>query len=318
MPIAVRPPRLSGLVEIVAWMAAAGFLSGFLGKIWWIFDLCSHFRVQYAGTLFLCTAFFAVTRRKKPALTCLPVAMGITLMLMPWFPSSPALPTGAQRFKIISFNVNTANSRHHEVRDYLLKQDADFVFLMEVNEDWLNDLQDLERKYPFHLKSPRDDNFGVAVYSRLPLAGEGLVEFGPAEIPAVDLRTEVLGATYRLVGIHTLPPISAQHFQMRNEELISFAKSAASSEVPSILFGDFNLTPFSPWFATILRTSKLSNTAAGRICSPTWMRIFPPFALPIDQCLIPSTLALAERSIGPSCGSDHNALVITLGLAKER
>jgi endonuclease/exonuclease/phosphatase (EEP) superfamily protein YafD len=309
-----HPPRVAGLVEVIAWLSAAGFLLGYLGKSWWGFDLLSHFRVQYAGALACSAAILALSKRPRLAILALAASCGIALTLIPFSKSPPARAKAGHALTIVSFNVNTANTRHGEALEYLLKTDADVIFLMEVSEEWIRDLHPLIAKYPFHLESPRDDNFGVAMYSRRPFERAQVTEFGPVEVPVVEAELNLGGSKLQLVGLHTLPPINALHSKLRNEELLHYAELAARADPPTVLMGDFNLTPFSPWFAEILRRSTLSDTAANFVWSPTWMRNSVVLGLRIDQMLIPNSFTLISREIGPACGSDHCPVEVRLSL----
>jgi endonuclease/exonuclease/phosphatase (EEP) superfamily protein YafD len=305
-----RSPLWLGLVEVAALLAVAGFLAGLLGKVWWVFDLASHFRIQYAVALLAAAALFALARHWRSAVLSLLPGLAITGLLGASLLPHPSAPEGDARFKIVSFNVHTANTKHHKVLDYLRAEDADFLFLMEVDAAWIAKLRPLAEKYPHRIELPREDNFGIAAYSKQPFTGPGAVEFEDAGIPMLDVTLRLFGADTRLLGVHTLPPVRRESSRLRNLQLSKVSDSLART--PALLFGDFNITPFSPWYREIFSRSGLRNAAVGHGYFPTWAPFGPMLSLPIDHVFVPPQLDVMAFRIGPACGSDHHPLAVTL------
>lgn len=224
---------------------------------------------------------------------------------------NPSPDPSAKRWKLVSCNVNTANTRYDDVLRFLEREDAEVIFLMEVNEAWMAALRPLEARYPFRLAVPREDNFGIAIFSKLPFQG-GEQAFGHYALPSADLTLPEQNV--RLVAVHTLPPSGAENSRMRNEQLRELAEAVRGGP-RVVLCGDLNLTPYSPWFGEFLKSSGLHSSAPP--VSPTWLRHHPLFAIPIDHVLTGRDLAVAQRRVGPSLGSDHNPLVVEIAEAKK-
>lgn len=294
-------PKLSGLLQVAAILPALFFLLGFLGRQYWLLDLFSHFRAQYAAALLLCGLAFLLLRQGKSAGASLLAGLVVLATFLPLKPAAPAAP-GSPRMKLISYNVNTANPRQEDVLRFLETEDADVVFLMEVNEAWMKALRPLEGRYPHRIESTREDNFGIALYSKKPFEG-GEQSFGDYELPWADITL----AGWRILAVHPMPPSSAEHSAMRNAQLLE-AAALLKGHPRSILCGDLNLTPYSPWFREIQKRGDLQNFSPP--FSPTWMRHYPLFAIPIDHVLTGPGLTILSRRVGPALGSDHNALVV--------
>jgi endonuclease/exonuclease/phosphatase (EEP) superfamily protein YafD len=289
-------------------LPAAFFLLGFLGRLHWVLDLFSHFRAQYAASLLLCGLAFLLLRHWKSATVSL---LAGVVVLATFLPIQQAFPPdlGVLRLKLISYNVNTANPRHGDVLRFLEAENADVIFLMEVNEAWMQSLRALDGKYPHRLVSTREDNFGMALYSKQPFEG-GKQAFGDYGLPWADITVSGL----RLLAVHPMPPSGAEHSEMRNQQLFE-AATALKGQPRAILCGDLNLTPYSPWFREILAHGELHNSSPP--WSPTWMRHYPLFAIPIDHILLGPGLTLASRRVGPALGSDHNAVVAEIAEKQE-
>lgn len=296
-------PKISGLLQVAAILPATFFLLGFLGRLHWVLDLFSHFRAQYAAALLLCGLALLLLRHWKSATASLLAGLVIVTTFLPLQrPFPPA--SGTSRLKLISYNVNTANPRHGDVLRFLENEDADVIFLMEVNEAWMQSLRPLEARYPHRIASPREDNFGIALYSKRPFEG-GEQAFGDYGLPWTDITVSGL----RILAVHPMPPSGAEHSEMRNQQLLE-AAAALKGQPRAILCGDLNLTPYSPWFREILARGKLQDISPP--FSPTWMRHYPLFAIPIDHVLLGTGLTLVNRRVEPALGSDHNALAVEI------
>jgi endonuclease/exonuclease/phosphatase (EEP) superfamily protein YafD len=79
------------------------------------------------------------------------------------------------------------------------------------------------------------------------------------------------------------------------------------------MVGDFNVTPWSPLFADLLRDSGLADSCRGFGWQPTWPTRLPAmFRIPIDHCLHGAGVAIVDRRVGPEIGSDHLPLLLEL------
>lgn len=303
--------RHIGLLEAFAVLVVSAVLLGLLGRLFWIFDLVAHFRAQYATALALAGLAFLLLDRPRTGAACLLGAVLLGLSLLPW-PAPNGTAAERVRLKMLLFNVHTANRRQAEVLEYVRKENADLVLLLEINRSWLNGLKGLEEVYPHRLASTREDNFGIWFLSRLPPRDAEITGYGPFELPQVNATIDVGGSLLRLIGLHTLPPSSAAATESRNRQLLEAAGALRQSREPAILLGDFNLTPFSPWFGEALQRGNL--VAAGRGYQPTWLRHQPLFAIPLDHVLVSRSIRVLSHSVGPDLGSDHRPVVVVLAL----
>lgn len=305
----MKSPAVSGLLQVIAILPATFFVLGFFGRSYWALDLFSHFHAQYAAALLFCALGFGMLRRWKSALASLLAGLVITTTIL--LSAHPLPPPGdGPRLKLISYNVNTSNRRGQDVLAFLQKENADVLFLMEVDQAWLKALQPLEALYPYRIASPREDNFGIALLSKTPFQGEA-EPFGDYGLPWANVI--LTGTGIRLVAIHTLPPAGAEYSRQRNQQLTEVA-ALLKGNPRTVLCGDLNLTPYSRWFPDLLEKSGLRSTAPAY--SPTWMRSNPQFAIPIDHVLLSPDLTLASRRVGPSLGSDHIPLIVEIAEAK--
>ena len=256
------------LVEVGGLLLGAATVAGFLSRLWWMFELASHFRMHLAIGLAGLAAVWALKRRWRMASICgLSAAVNAVLVLLVLLPAEMPGPQTGTRLRLVSLNVHTENQRSDLVLKFLQTADADVILLMEVNETWMNALQPLRANYPQVIAKPREDNFGIALFSRLPLTNSEVIELCKAEVPSIATIISVGGQPVFLLGTHPLPPGSAEYARLRNEQLQEIAALIRSKRMAAIVLGDLNCTPWSPYFTDLLRDSGLKNVLRDAACS---------------------------------------------------
>jgi endonuclease/exonuclease/phosphatase (EEP) superfamily protein YafD len=302
-----------GLLEIVAVLVCLATVTGFLGRRWWIFELTSHFRLHLAVALGALTTIWAMKRRWRMAAICgTAAAVNAGLVLIFLWPEPHPEATVGPRLRLVTLNVHTANERSELVLEFLRRMDADVVLLMEVNERWMSALGSLRTNYPHLIAEPREDNFGIVLFSRLPLTDRAVVEFGKAEVPSITATIAVEGQAIFLLGTHPLPPGSAENARLRNEQLKEIAARIRRGAMPAIVLGDLNCTPWSPYFGELLRDGGLQNTSRGRGFFGSWPAWLPFARIALDHCLVTPAIHVINQQLGSPVGSDHLPLVIEL------
>ncbi|MEO6054495.1 MAG: endonuclease/exonuclease/phosphatase family protein [Chthoniobacterales bacterium] len=319
---AVRNLKISVCVRFIGVMEVALFLSvifpvmGFFGKTYWLFDLFSHFRLQYIAYFVVAGLVFFFLKRMRVFLFCCVMTLVLAAPLWPYYFSGKSA-AHEKPIKVISFNVNSANTNFAGIRKFLISENADVVLLLELSPAMLRETEELHTRYPYRIEEPRLDNFGIAVFSKHPFRSREVHSFGDSEIPYVEFEVAIDGGSYRFFGVHTLPPVGAAASAARNDELHEISRAMRARHDESvIMMGDFNMSAFSPWFAEILGNTGVKDSACGFGISLTWMRSSWVFAIPIDQMLISAPLDVLTRSIGNDYGSDHNPLIVEVAKRK--
>lgn len=223
-------------------------------------------------------------------------------------------PAGSPSLSVDFLNVHTGNLRNDLVRDYPASSSADVLVLAEVSDMWVERLSGLTNTHPFMVLAPRDDNFGIALFSRLPPRRGEIVYLGQAGVPSVEAEFEFNGGLLLLLGTHPLPPIGGERAHLRDEQLAAVARRIRSTAMPVILVGDLNSTPWAPSYQRFVRESGLHDTFGVRGYQPTWPTGRFPLWLPLDHCLVSGDLKVTRRDIGPAVGSDHHPLRVELRL----
>ena len=304
--ISVRLTGLSRIALLCLWIVIA---MSQLGRFHWLFDLFSHFYWHYAMVSIVVSLGLWGSRVyfRLSLITSL-----ILIALIGWLyihPAKPAARKLGQKIRIVSSNVLTSNPNKDRVLDFLKSSDADVIVLMEVSQPWVDAMTPLHDLYPHHYAKARPDNFGIAIYSRIPWERLEVKEFDSSEVPS--LMVDWKGANeITLIATHPLPPISNLNTSDRNQHFQAIAKLASERKGPMVVIGDLNCTSWSPHFQKLLSTSKLIDSRRGFGVQGSWPASLWPLRIPIDHALVSSDLHVVDRRLGEPIGSDHLPLVL--------
>ncbi len=292
-------------------------LAGYVGSLHWVLDLFVHFRVQYAVLLILCFAWLIFTRHRLVALLAIGGAMLNAGAVLPLFTTAPAPPPPeAARLNVVGFNANGFNERIDEIVSFVASSQADVIVLLEVRPALSEALEALEDDYEIAL-NPRQDRFGSAVLSRHEIIDWSTVHLGDSEFPAIEAYLEWGEVPVAVLGVHTPPPISTAFATMRDAQLQGISEwRGLTLGTPAVVIGDFNTTPWSHRFRSLLGASRLIDSAPGFGLQVSWHRALVPLRIPIDHALHTRDLVTVDRHLGPWLGSDHRPLHVTLALAE--
>lgn len=333
-------------MKLARLLAAVGLiitLISLLGRSYWVFDLFAQFKVQWSVGLLIAGFCLALFRQKGWVLACLVASAINAAPIVPYFlPSGPSVSASrangpdsgqdlhwsAKSIRLLSLNVLTSNRRFEDVLSLIESKDADLVVLLEVDQAWETALQPLFSQYPHRHLEARADNFGIAFLSKHAWSDLAVFNSKHLQLPSIDVRFAHHDPEFadgiaegrnsrrplRIIATHPIPPISRSHWHARNQQLISSAERLDTASA-NIMVGDFNLTPWSPFFADVLKTGGLRDSALGFGVDPTWY-LLPTWmgGLKIDHALIGPGVQATHYQICPDVGSDHRALVVDFQL----
>lgn len=310
--------KYSGLLSAAGAALSLASILGFAGRYWWVLDLFSHFRVQYFLSISLVTLLLLPVRRfRTSAVFGLFALINLAFILPYYMTSTPAPASGARSLRAVSINLNSANRRFDLFKQFILDTNPDLILLMEFNKAWSKAMEELHTLYPYHASEPSEDNFGIALYSKIPPLRCEAIYIGQAEVPSVVGEFEVAGQRFTLLGTHPLPPISREYSQFRNEQIEAIATYLTSVSGAKMLLGDLNISPWSSYFGSLQSRTGLVDSSLGRGIAPTWPTDRIWLRIPIDFCLVSDEIAIKDSNVGPNIGSDHFPLIVDFIVAPD-
>lgn len=295
-------------------------LAAWLAPLHWRLDLLTHFRSHYVLAFALALALAAAARRRRlAALAALALALELAQVAPLWL-AAPAR-AGAPALRVVHFNVLSHNPDKPAATAWLSGQGAELVLAQEVDPAWADALAAVPGYVPAELH-PRADNFGMAWLIRQDFENmlvrtwrEDLVE----GIPALALELAVGERRIAVLGVHTLPPVSADYASRRDAQLAAVAAWTADQRrhgrVP-VIVGDLNASPFSAPLRRLLAGTDLVDSQRGFGLQPSWPTTVPWPRIAIDHLLHDRALTTTARALGPHLGSDHLPIVVDLAWAE--
>jgi endonuclease/exonuclease/phosphatase (EEP) superfamily protein YafD len=206
-------------------------------------------------------------------------------------------------------NVLSTNLDYASLSAAVRRERPAVLVVQEVDAPWLAALEPLRAEWPHEISDARDDNFGIGLFSALPIRDARLIAFGPDELPAIVATIAVGERALTIVVLHAVPPRSHYHFVLRGMQLEG-AAAVVRDAGPAILIGDFNTTPWSPTFTDLVADGRLLDGRRGFGLQPTWHTAVPPLLIPIDHCLHTPDVRVVSFRAGSPNGSDHYPLVV--------
>lgn len=277
-------------------------------------ELLSNFRMQYLFASIACLLPLLLLKSYKSAALMTVIVILNGVYILPWY-FSPETATNDQiQIKLMHSNVYTPNDHYQKLIDIVLEENPDILILQEVNQLWLDNLHTLETHYPYQLAVPRQDNFGIAVWSKYPFDTIEEVYWGPARVPSLKFDITVSGFQFTTLATHPLPPATPSYSVARNAQLDEIVEIASGIQTPLVVIGDLNVSMWSHNYRPFEEVAQLTNTRQGQGILPTWPAVLPLAMIPIDHCLVSSHFTVQEMKVGREIGSDHLPIIVTLGI----
>ncbi|MBD1940060.1 endonuclease/exonuclease/phosphatase family protein [Microcoleus sp. FACHB-68] len=294
-------------------------LTGYLGGFHRYLELTSHFKLQYLVVGCIAFIFFSVTRRKWLSLVSLfCVALNLAV-IVPWYIPQPtdATVSAGTPLKVLLANVLTSNRQYSKIISLVEKNSPDIAVFLEVNEVWSKQLEAIQDILPYSLVYPREDNFGIALYSKTALNDPAYKFFADEDVVSLLANVSISDQIVSIVSTHPLPPSNQEYFNGRNTQLEEISKYVQQLKNPHLVVGDLNATMWSPYYKQFIQKSGLHNTRAGFGILPTWPAQSPLLYIPLDHCLVSSKIKVRETKTLENIGSDHLPLICDLALPRK-
>ena len=303
----------------LTWIVVVGVcLASFLPHIfteYWLLDLFTHFKVQYAVlSLLLLVTMFLTRYHKKGIIGLLLISLiWNCFFIIPYYFNNHDLKAAhTSDVSVLSINLLSSNTDYKSVGTYLEKTNADVVVLLEFNQKWAKQLQPVLNGYMYKKLVPRSDNFGIALFSKIPMDLEELT-FNSSDTPSIRGNFKVEKESVTIVATHPSPPISQAAFHRRNQQLNAIIENKHTFQENLIVIGDFNMSSFSPHFMS-LTAGKLYDTRVGFGLLPTWPASIKLLQTTLDHCLVSKNINIMERTVGENIGSDHLPVFVKLNI----
>jgi endonuclease/exonuclease/phosphatase (EEP) superfamily protein YafD len=223
-------------------------------------------------------------------------------------------PATAAKLTLVAANVWGAHNKDPERFISFIRDTHPDVFCIEEDTpQWLSKLRNGLPDY--HYSFDEGISGGSAIFSKIPI--EQIAASPGKHQKRYGVRGEFLfgGQKVLLVASHPPAPDNRTKWNLRNEELARLADDVTLSQIPVLVAGDLNSTPWSGYFQRLMETANLEDSEIGHGVQPSWSTRMPLPLVPIDHCVYTKQMGVITRRIGPNFGSDHLPLVLELGIS---
>jgi endonuclease/exonuclease/phosphatase (EEP) superfamily protein YafD len=223
--------------------------------------------------------------------------------------------------RVMTANVCTPN-RHVEKLVQLVRNNMpDVLVTLESDQWWQDRLAVLEDDYPYSIKCPLDNLYGMHVYSKLKLSQSQVEYLVEPTIPSMHTLIELPSRhQIRVHFLHPAPPSPTENEESteRDAELVMVARSVAESDEPIIVTGDLNDVAWSATTRLFRKLSGLLDPRVGRGMFNTFHAGYWPMRWPLDHLFHSEHFTLLGMRRLPAFGSDHFAILTELCYEPER
>jgi endonuclease/exonuclease/phosphatase (EEP) superfamily protein YafD len=301
-------------------MVCLATLASFLGRFSWFLELFSHFRFQYLVLLAIATILFLLGGLHPQALATAIFATINLSLIVPLYLKEPARQPlnpsiiGQDVYRVLLTNVLQRNSAFGTVRHLIRAEQPDFIVLIEVNKTWIDQLQPVLMTYPFSRMPLREDNYGMAIFSRIPPTFSEVRHFGEAQVPSIITTYHLQQRPVTILASHPPPPKTMQASNLRNIQISQIAEYIQTLEGETLLAGDLNMTSWSPYFSDLIQNSGLRDSRKGFGLQNSWPTNRRLLMIPIDHILVSAGIMVLSRRTGKYNGSDHYPILLDFSL----
>ena len=315
------------LLYIFSLLAIVGTLLPLSDRKHWIIRGQSYFRFWYALLhIILIVSFIFFTPFVLVHMVILPVQICLLILclrdIIPFTKFYPkeikSTPLGKiADLHIMVFNVYQNNNQYQKLIDLALKEDPDFLLLLETDHNWDQALQPIHDHFGHSVKEIKSNTYGMILFSKLPILKEKVAYRTDDNIPSISMLTEYKNRSLRIIGLHPLAPIPGESLstKQKDKEFKNVAKDIAKkeSEEVVIVIGDLNDVVWSKASKAFKKTSGLKDPRIGRGTYSTFPT-YSPIRFPLDHIFCSEELQLSEIRRLPDIGSDHYPITFTFYL----
>ena len=232
------------------------------------------------------------------------------------------MPNGhAHQLKIMVSNVLTPNDETQKLVELVKDKRPDILITLETDKKWEKALNQIEANYPYTVKVPLDNLYGMHLYSKLELIDPEVKYLMIDDIPSIHTQLRLQGGqVIWLYCLHPMPPspTEADKSTTRDAELLMVGKHIKENKQTAILAGDLNDVAWSKTTRRFQRISGLLDPRIGRHFINTFHVKYPFLRWALDHIFHSACFTLVDIQRMPSIGSDHFPVMTTLQYEPEQ
>jgi endonuclease/exonuclease/phosphatase (EEP) superfamily protein YafD len=224
-------------------------------------------------------------------------------------------PSDTTQVSLFICNVLQSNTAYDKVLQKIADYNPDIVITTESNQDWQRALSPIEKEYRHMIAVPKNNTYGMHLYSRLALQEKQVRYLLEPDIPSIRAQVQLRsGQWVHIFVVHPRPPVPGEEddSKERDAEIIMVAKEAKKETGGVIVAGDFNDVAWSKTTALFQEVSGFLDPRRGRGFYNTFHAKYPVFRWPLDHIFHSSHFKLLAIERVDDVDSDHFPMFIKL------
>ena len=308
------------LLRVPVFIAAVGALAitfvGRLGEGTWPFALITNFPVQLLAVGLVLMTLAVLLRGRITALIAV-ICVGLNAIPVVSTISQDRRPARANAPRITLGHLN-AQTRPIDVPAlgrYLMTEHPNIFVVLDPAQADVSRLTSAAPGYTVYRTGSRATT-NPGFVRTVVLSHERLSRVRHPDDPdfgasAVDIEVDG-SAALSVVAFGTDSPTTSDRAARRDQALHAAAKWSRAHPGRRVVMGDFNTTPWSSSFRRLLRDGRLFDSLSGFGLQVSWPESNVSLRIPIDHAVLGPALAATDRGTGPSFGSQHRSLHLTV------
>ncbi|MBA2379397.1 MAG: endonuclease/exonuclease/phosphatase family protein, partial [Blastocatellia bacterium] len=218
---------------------------------------------------------------------------------------------------VLFANVLMHNRQAEDLLIQVRAADPDLILLAETDAWWQQQADILEADYPYTVKYPQDNTYGLLLYSRLELIEPEIKFLIQDDVPSFHGRVRLRsGDDVELRCLHPRPPVPMEDPSSapRDAEILIVGKENRKDNLPFVVFGDLNDVAWSRTNYLFQNISGLLDPRVGRGFYHTFHAKIPLLRFPLDHLFHSNHFRLVDFQRLGYFGSDHFPVFIKLSL----
>ena len=217
--------------------------------------------------------------------------------------------------RIMSANVLMSNHNSEQLIALVNQHKPDLLITLESDSWWEEKLSVLKKNYPHYIECPKDNRYGMHLYSKFKLLDAQICELIEDDIPSFHILFENdEGLEMQGHFIHPAPPSPTEEdsSRPRDSELIMVAKAVKNPTRPTIVAGDLNDVAWSRSTRLFMQISGFLDPRKGRGFYNTFHAGYFFMRWPLDHLFHSQGFKVKRIERLAKYGSDHFALLTEL------
>lgn len=223
-------------------------------------------------------------------------------------------------FRIMVANIRMTNKNVKGLLRMVKEHQPDILVILESNTWWQEKLEPLENEYPFTIKCPLENMYGMHVYSRLRLIDPEIRFLIQDDIPSMRAVAVLPGGKrVKIHFLHPTPPWPDENesSEERDAELLTIAREVSENDEPVVVTGDLNDVAWSYTTRLFRKISGLSDPRVGRGMFNTFHAEYFFMRWPLDHLFHSYHFHVVQIRRLQAFGSDHFPILVELAYTDE-